>query len=518
MLHKVTVMFTTGLTIALLSAGNADAQRPLAHLEPRTPRYSAEFGKVVGISGDNVFVMTKQAREAQPRLAVIRVFERNGLDWTRTQTLTIPDFAHDFGFNTFYVSGDMLAASGWIVDGKIRSSSNVFIYRREQGNWTMSDTLLHSRVGETVTLNYLDERFMAVSRSPEGETYPRTIIVYARNEDDSLQELGELPEYHYRMCMAGDDAVLQVYTDGLIRDPQTGVLKIKRAEALRFFRLVGGEWNAVDTIVPRGLEIDALDCEGDRVVVTHSVDASLVEPGEQEEVIVTIVRRDATGAWAVEQEIDMTANGIGVMSLKMHENHLFVSREYRSPDRSKSLGHIVLSEIRMFQYRNGSWEFLRTIEHPRPIRGSSHDNDGCIGYDMEVEGDFVVVSAPVRSRIQGRRIHSVGEVFIYSLQELIGQQVVADQKLETPNLEWSDVYPSPGRGATTLEYSLDAGATVHAAVFDAMGRRVAVLDTGSRGAGGHELVFDSRDWVPGVYFLRLRANQTTPVVRSFVVM
>ncbi len=82
-------------------------------------------------------------------------------------------------------------------------------------------------------------------------------------------------------------------------------------------------------------------------------------------------------------------------------------------------------------------------------------------------------------------------------------------------------YPNPFAALTTIRYALPEPAAVRLEVFDALGRRVAVLVDAEREAGHHEVVWDAaRDatgLASGTYFYRLRAGDFTDVKRLVVV-
>lgn len=68
--------------------------------------------------------------------------------------------------------------------------------------------------------------------------------------------------------------------------------------------------------------------------------------------------------------------------------------------------------------------------------------------------------------------------------------------------------PNPTDGEVVVEYFLPAQTTVHAAVYDVLGRLVGVLAAGVQGAGSHALSWSGRDArgervSSGVYFLRM---------------
>ncbi len=78
--------------------------------------------------------------------------------------------------------------------------------------------------------------------------------------------------------------------------------------------------------------------------------------------------------------------------------------------------------------------------------------------------------------------------------------------------------PNPFRQSTRLRYALDAPGRARLAVYDALGREVAVLVDSDRAAGEHEARFEASGLASGVYVIRLVADgavalRTVTVVR-----
>ena len=67
-------------------------------------------------------------------------------------------------------------------------------------------------------------------------------------------------------------------------------------------------------------------------------------------------------------------------------------------------------------------------------------------------------------------------------------------------------HPNPTRGAATLSFDLAAPADVRLAVYDVLGRQVALLQDGTLDAGAHALVFDGTDLPSGTYVYRLATD------------
>ncbi len=70
----------------------------------------------------------------------------------------------------------------------------------------------------------------------------------------------------------------------------------------------------------------------------------------------------------------------------------------------------------------------------------------------------------------------------------------------------SAAYPNPFRQATVLTVDLPQPSAVTLAVYDVLGRRVAVLVDGALEAGSHRVAFDGRDLPSGVYLVRAEAE------------
>jgi len=67
-------------------------------------------------------------------------------------------------------------------------------------------------------------------------------------------------------------------------------------------------------------------------------------------------------------------------------------------------------------------------------------------------------------------------------------------------------YPNPFRTSTTVSYQLDAPADVRLAVYDVLGRRVAMLAEGRTPAGDHRATFEAQGLASGVYLVVLEAD------------
>jgi hypothetical protein len=84
-------------------------------------------------------------------------------------------------------------------------------------------------------------------------------------------------------------------------------------------------------------------------------------------------------------------------------------------------------------------------------------------------------------------------------------------------LTLAPAYPNPFSSRATLRFGLPAAAHVRLAVYDALGRRVAVLLDGEQAAGWHEAVLDGSGLAGGLYVARLEAGAAAQTQRLTLV-
>ncbi|MEM1054595.1 MAG: carboxypeptidase regulatory-like domain-containing protein [Bacteroidota bacterium] len=89
----------------------------------------------------------------------------------------------------------------------------------------------------------------------------------------------------------------------------------------------------------------------------------------------------------------------------------------------------------------------------------------------------------------------------------------------TPDLSDADlqVYPNPTRGEASVAFSLPEGADVRVAVYDMLGREVAVVAEGARAEGTHTARLGTEAMAPGLYLVRVETAEGVQSVRFTVV-
>jgi hypothetical protein len=79
-----------------------------------------------------------------------------------------------------------------------------------------------------------------------------------------------------------------------------------------------------------------------------------------------------------------------------------------------------------------------------------------------------------------------------------------------------EVRPNPFRGAATVTLTLPEPSEVTVALFDALGRRVALLHEGPLAAGRHAFALDGGALPAGVYVVRATAGAAMHATRVTV--
>lgn len=92
-----------------------------------------------------------------------------------------------------------------------------------------------------------------------------------------------------------------------------------------------------------------------------------------------------------------------------------------------------------------------------------------------------------------------------------------DAAMSTTGIGAVQVSPNPARGRAALQFTLAAPADVRLAVYDALGREVAVLADGATAAGRHAAVLDAAALPAGVYVYRLVVDGEAEVGRFTLV-
>ncbi len=121
--------------------------------------------------------------------------------------------------------------------------------------------------------------------------------------------------------------------------------------------------------------------------------------------------------------------------------------------------------------------------------------------------DVTVTGAPL--------VSSTGSALDFAVEALTGNVFMEDGQvlLASSASATAVAYPNPFVRLTRIAFSLNAPAEVRLAVYDVLGREVAVLTDGLAAAGHHEATFDAAGFPSGTYLWRLEAGHTVETGR-----
>ncbi len=475
------IAIAIAITLAASLSTAADAQVAAQRLTPDAAHSRASFGARVDISGSQLFVRNNRAvYNGRCCTKVIEVYDSNGESWEKSQVLTQSSGAGPLSFAT---SAQHLVISG----DDVRSFRNV------DGVWEENQLVTSHSINYEVQ-DVTDDLLLLRDGTAD------SLDVYAWNRDRWIST-GDISLDKGSTCASRGD-ILKVIPTPL--NPTDAADGVEASMSVLTLRLNDDAWSVVDTlIIPETERAFKLVCsaDGTTAAVLHRSTASILDRTEAD-------KWALTGAIRYKDELGYA------MDIEITKNYFYASEEFGAdfPD-----GYALNSHMVVWSRRLGSWERVRRVEPLSPFDISWEHNDGCIGYNIAANDEYVVAGAPARDFLNGdERARDVGEVYVFANALLDNRPIPIpiDPRYE---LEWSSVYPSPGRGITRIEFSLPETARVVATVYDILGREVMSLEDGAHRDGPHRRTFDTRSWASGLYFVRVSVNDRTPAVSSFVV-
>ena len=92
--------------------------------------------------------------------------------------------------------------------------------------------------------------------------------------------------------------------------------------------------------------------------------------------------------------------------------------------------------------------------------------------------------------------------------------ITSDPKKESVELQ---IYPDPFAGLTNIVYSIPAREQVLLKIFDFEGKEIKTLVNDTQSAGKYNILFDSANLDPGIYFCNLITSKTN-IIRKMVLI
>jgi len=108
------------------------------------------------------------------------------------------------------------------------------------------------------------------------------------------------------------------------------------------------------------------------------------------------------------------------------------------------------------------------------------------------------------------KVIPAGQTRIWSVSYATGTSIEEKGALHEDGFELMPAYPNPFNPSTQIGFTVEtqdlASPHVRLAIFDILGREVAVLVDGAMPAGSHSVTFDASGLASGVYLVRLEAD------------
>lgn len=107
----------------------------------------------------------------------------------------------------------------------------------------------------------------------------------------------------------------------------------------------------------------------------------------------------------------------------------------------------------------------------------------------------------------GMAIANPHTAYVYQFDQEVGQADPGQTAPVPSDCAITGCYPNPFNSTTRISFDLPQAGVATLAVFDLLGRQVALLHEGHLAAGSHNTVFEGADLASGVYFVRLHTQE-----------
>jgi len=94
---------------------------------------------------------------------------------------------------------------------------------------------------------------------------------------------------------------------------------------------------------------------------------------------------------------------------------------------------------------------------------------------------------------------------------------VTGDDLEPVVFGLAGIYPTPFNGVTTIRYGADRAEPIRIAVYDIVGRQVAVLTNRTESIGWHRVSWSAGNVPSGLYIIRLEAGSRVQTAKATLI-
>lgn len=472
--------------LCILLGVPVSTQGQITILNPDYSSTASKFGEAIGFVDDLLLVTAPASWNGQT--GTIFTYRFDGTTWASVGTIE-PDPSTDLN----WFGQELETTNNRIA---IAANGTVHVLRHENDS-TWVEEFAYSTKGSFVAAfsdDFLAVRPNSVS-SDSMQVFERSDTTWSHHDSIYRQDVDEFagnPLTTYKSACFSDQRL--IVTDAV--DTEFGNM----AGAVRSFELRSGEWSYEQKILPPS-QSDAIEfgrrisCLSDRFIVSNgNLDFFVYEVG-------------GSGDWELIQQFRLSGDPHDgyVLDLASLDGYLVVGE-------LAGVGHGLIS---VFRDDGDGYRLIRKLPTPRPTE--SDGLDGNFGNEVAISRAFVGVGAPDRYRIGPDSVeYWKGEAYVFQIAG-IEHSPQPTGTLSTNELTWSHIYPNPGRGAQTVEYTIPIDSEVVAEIYSVTGQLVLRRTQGWQAAGEKTMELGTHDLPSGVYFLTISA-QSLRLSQSFVVL
>ena len=215
---------------------------------------------------------------------------------------------------------------------------------------------------------------------------------------------------------------------------------------------------------------------------------------------------------------------IGFQGTRLDGGAVVKAQESRAPDAASFSVPMVVEAVGTAPTLRLSWRGIDTLpatwrlQLSDLVTGTIVDLRSVTSYTFEQASDAVTVLAPevllARTTAAAQAKATAEPRFVLQVER---GGVVANEPGAPAAFALAAPAPNPMSVLATIAFDVPEASPVYVAVYDLLGRRVAVLAQGEVAAGRHTAPLDAGRFAPGVYVVRMQAGAFTATERVTVV-
>ncbi len=474
---------TTGLSAALRAEAGQEAR-----LTADDGGAEDAFGLAVSLSGDRALIGAPNHEEAR---GAAYVFVRTGNAWALEAKLMADDaMPSDILGTAVSLFGDRaLVGAAWDDDAGSRSGS-AYVFVRSGSTWTQEaklvadDGAVDDEFGTAVSLSS-DRALVGAPFDDDAGDSSGSAYVFVRSGSTWTQEAKLTAEDAAMLDFFG--RTVSLFGDRALLGAQSKNVFGASSGAAYVFVRSGSTW----TQEARLTVADGAAHDNFGSSVSLSADRALVLRSRfQENAAYLFVRSGST--WAQEARLTPPDGYEG-----------FPGSVALYGDRALLVTRGDMEDVGIVYVRSGStWTQEALLHTDEGTWGQGFGSSVSLSEDRALIGAFYETESAPNS----------GAAYVFA-----GIAPVAAESAASASSFVLTAYPNPARGASTLRLTLPSPQVATVAVYDLLGRRVAVLHDGPLAAGEHTLSFDAADLPSGVYLVRAAVGGEVTTRRITVV-